>query len=258
MKIDWHEFLRNWSRDMLAAPLGADLPADVRAAASLGFPPATDEQIAQTESRLKIPLPPSYRAFLKVSNGWRQTSHFISRVSAVQDIDWFRAQNRDWVKAFTGPLRYGPRDEVPDQDYFSYGQFAEHFRPTHLKETLQISEVGDAAVYLLNPQIIDKDGEWEAWFFANWLPGAHRYRSFEDLMQAEYSQFAGIEWKQPVGVIDELPQEFVGSPGSAKRKIKKRSKPREPKILGKALANGLWRSFLDSFRIRTSTLFIQR
>jgi hypothetical protein len=29
------------------------------------------------------------------------------------------------------------------------------------------------------------DGEWEALYFAHWIPGAERYSSFWELMQAE-------------------------------------------------------------------------
>ena len=36
---------------------------------------------------------------------------------------------------------------------------------------------------------VTHDGEWEAWFFANWLPGATRFRSFAELMEAEYQSF---------------------------------------------------------------------
>ena len=28
--------------------------------------------------------------------------------------------------------------------------------------------------FLLNPEIRTADGEWEAWVFANWFPGARR------------------------------------------------------------------------------------
>jgi hypothetical protein len=36
---------------------------------------------------------------------------------------------------------------------------------------------------------VTPDGEWEAWFFANWNPGANRYRSFREMMQAERANF---------------------------------------------------------------------
>jgi HEAT repeat protein len=53
---------------------------------------------------------------------------------------------------------------------------------------LEVSDVGDSAIILLNPQVVTPEGEWEAWFFANWIPGAYRYRSFWELMQGQYEQ----------------------------------------------------------------------
>lgn len=52
--------------------------------------------------------------------------------------------------------------------------------------TLQVSAVEEmgSAVYLLNPQRVAADGEWEAWMFAKWVPGAHRHDSFWEVMQA--------------------------------------------------------------------------
>jgi hypothetical protein len=41
-------------------------------------------------------------------------------------------------------------------------------------------------VYLLNPSVVFEGGEWEAWVFASVFPGAIRYRSFWELMKAEY------------------------------------------------------------------------
>ena len=105
-----------------------------------------------------------------------------------------------------------------------------------MKETLQISDVGDAAVYLLNPQVINHDGEWEAWFFADWLPGVHRYRSFQEMMEAQFAQFALTEWQQPEGVQGELPDEYIGAPGNPKRRLKKRKKHQEKRILGKRIS----------------------
>ena len=61
-------------------------------------------------------------------------------------------------------------------------------RNEYLRHTLEVSGEGDG-IYLLNPKVITADGEWEAWFFATWLPGARRYRSFWELMQDEYRQF---------------------------------------------------------------------
>ncbi|MFI5381689.1 MAG: HEAT repeat domain-containing protein [Tepidisphaerales bacterium] len=225
--FDWLTFLRQWNDEMLASPMAEDIPQDVRRSGWLGFPPATDDQIAATESRLQIPLPPSYKAFLRASNGWHKTSFAFDLVWAVEKVDWFRLTNPDAVSVYTEaamsplPSLGGQLEPEPDDEYFAYDQCVEYFREEHLKDTLQISAEGDgAAVYLLNPQVISKDGEWEAWFFANWVPGAHRYRSFHEMMEAEYAFFVSGDAKQPKGILGGLPDEYVGSPGSAGRRIK--------------------------------------
>jgi predicted adenylyl cyclase CyaB len=190
-------------------------------------------------------LPPSFRTFLGVTDGWQKATHSIDRIRGVDSLAWFRKENRDWVEAFSQPTIYGPEPDVADDEYFAYEQWVEHFRAPHLKETLQISDVGDAAVYLLNPQVISEDGEWEAWFFANWVPGAHRYRSFQEMMEAEFHRIVGREWVQPVGVQGPLPTEYVGAPGSPKRRIKKRKKPKEEKVLGRPLRSWKVEELLD-------------
>src|SRR5690606_3968544 len=55
------------------------------------------------------------------------------------------------------------------------------FRP--LASTLQLSDKGDAAILLLQPERVGPDGEWEAWFMASWIPGAYRFPSFWEMAQ---------------------------------------------------------------------------
>ena len=78
-----------------------------------------------------------------------------------------------------------------DEEYLVYGKTQDpaRFRVEYLESALEISDTGDSAIYLLNPKVVTPDGEWEAWLFANWLPGAIRYRSFAELMEAEYHSF---------------------------------------------------------------------
>jgi hypothetical protein len=78
---------------------------------------------------------------------------------------------------------------VPDAEYFDYDETQAALRDEYLQTALEISEDTGDGVCLLNPQVVFPDGEWEAWFFAHWIPGAHRYRSFWDLMQAERQGF---------------------------------------------------------------------
>src|SRR5207247_2567369 len=138
----------------------------------LGYPGATMTEIAQAETRLGMTLPPSHREFLMVTNGWRRTTPYIDKLWSTEEIDWFRVRNQDWIDAFTeGFLVYGDRHSGSGSEI------------KYLQMTLEISDVGDSAIYLLNPQVVTPEGEWEAWFFANWSAGATRYSSFVDMMR---------------------------------------------------------------------------
>lgn len=234
-QFDWAKFLKKWNEYVFASSLAETLPADARSAKWAGCPGATEQQIANAEKRLKISLPPSFRSFLLASNGWLAATDSIQQIRGTEQLNWFRKENADWIKAYQTPRGFGPEPVVPDEEYFACGPNGQDFRRSHLREALQISEVEDGAVYLLNPQVISADGEWEAWFFANWLPGAQRHRSFQEMMEAQFHEFAGLEWAQLVGVQGALPDEYIGSPGSPKRRVKQRKKPREPRLFGKPL-----------------------
>ncbi len=190
----WLSLLTQWSAEILARPdLEADLPAETRAAGWLGFPGATEEQIRATEARLRAALPPSYRQFLAVTNGWRTTGTFVGTVYACQEVRWFREQNQQWIDAYVSPPMpfFYRESRLSDSEYFVYGEHQDpaRFRPEYLRTALEISAEGDSAIYLLNPDVVSAEGEWEAWFFANWLPGANRYRSFWEMMVAEHESF---------------------------------------------------------------------
>jgi cell wall assembly regulator SMI1 len=62
------------------------LPDEVKASLWLGRPPASDSQISQAEERLGIALPPSYRTFLRVSNGWGKLTQSIWQLNAVEQL----------------------------------------------------------------------------------------------------------------------------------------------------------------------------
>jgi hypothetical protein len=192
--VDWRALLVLWSGEIIGRPdLARHLSPDVRARGWLGFPAASEEQIRAAEARLGTYLPPSYRQFLKVSNGWRVTGTFAGRVYSCEEIRWFRVEHQDWIDAYVTPPAPAPHRmwSLSDAEYFVYGddQDPARIRPEYLQTALEISAVGDSALYLLNPTVVSDDGEWEAWHFANWLPGANRFRSFWEMMIAEHASF---------------------------------------------------------------------
>lgn len=191
--MDWRPFLEAYSQELLKNDgIRSSVPDEVLASRWMGYPGASEDQIAEREKKLGIRLPPSYREFLKVSNGWRHPGFFVYELYPVEKTDWFRARNQSWIRAYTffRPL-FLRRPSIPDHEYFMYGskQDPARFRAEYLHNTLEISSEGDSAIYLLNPEVVFPDGEWESWFFANWLPGASRYRSFGEMMRAEREDF---------------------------------------------------------------------
>src|SRR5438045_7677971 len=96
--FDWRTFLQRWSREWLEdSRYAATAPPEVVAAGWLGHPAATEEQIATAEAHLGVTLPPSYRAFLLVSNGWRHTSPFIEHLWSPEEIEWLAAPSRERI-----------------------------------------------------------------------------------------------------------------------------------------------------------------
>lgn len=188
----WRPLLEQWSRELLEdADYRQTLPDEVVASGWLGYPGATEEEIARAEARLGTRFPPSYRIFLSVTNGWRRTAHRMERLWSTEEVEWFRVRHQEWIDIWTEETADAP--PISDERYFVYGdqQDTVYMRTEYLPSLLDISPLGDydSAIYLLNPCVVTAEGEWEAWFMANWLPGAARYRSFWEMMRHEQEVF---------------------------------------------------------------------
>jgi hypothetical protein len=188
----WEQFLTEWSGELLQFGDTWDLEDEVIALGWLGYAGATEAQIKTAEQRLGTALPPSYRKFLQASNGWRTTGPFIDRMWSTEQIEWFCVRHQQWIDAY---VEVDDAPPLSDAEYFVYGekQYSAYFRTEYLQTALEISDEGDSAIYLLNPGIVTPEGEWEAWRFANWLPGAQRYRSFQEMMLAEREIFLRLK-----------------------------------------------------------------
>ncbi len=187
---EWKEVIVEWSK-LISAQTALDdfdgrRPFDP--VHGYGQEGASESAIKTAEARLGTTLPPSYREFLKATNGLQQPIESLPTTGgdfwAVEDIDWFRVRNADWIKAWR--QEENEDDDVPDEEYLDYGpdQDSCNLRTRYLENALEISHDGDAGIYLLIPDVKDKDGEWEAWHFTSWMPGAARFRSFEEMLKA--------------------------------------------------------------------------
>ncbi len=165
--VEWRAFLLHWS--VAVGKLSADT-GQAGEEAWFGFPGVREEDISAVEARLNIQLPPSYRAFLLVTNGWRTGSSLPSQLLPVEQVNLLVKQHSDWVNEWVVSAdELGVLDD-PEQPAM------------HLPYTLQVSDVEDNSVCLLNPRVVGAGGEFEAWFFGNWIPGADVYPSFGSLM----------------------------------------------------------------------------
>ena len=181
------QLLAEISREQLAdSEIAATMPDHKIADGWLGEPGAGDAEITLAEERLGLRLPPSYRAFLTEANGFDHVGPFIYRLYRVTEINWFRVQNQDWIDAYQNPInKESGAEDITPEEHLANPEDSVRFRTAYLSSCLQISEEGDSAVVLLNPEVVDAEGEWEAWFFANWLPGAERYSSFRAYVESE-------------------------------------------------------------------------
>lgn len=164
-----------WKRYLTSAALSTEW---------CGQPPAPESEILKAEARLGVTLPPSYRSFLSISNGWRPFDSFIESLLSVQEIERFRSADPERLAILQECYA---EDNISDDEYFDYEtpKHIEAMRTRYYPDSLLLGKDwgGESDMVLLNPHIVFPDGEWEAIFFANWVPGNTRYRSFREFVE---------------------------------------------------------------------------
>jgi hypothetical protein len=190
---DWNDFLEQWNHrifelidkeDEEEIEYYKDFYPEVMAHRQCLRTGVTEAQIIKLEQKLQTKFTVGYRNFLLATNGFVILNRRCE-IYGTDKIDWFINENPDWVEAWNDD-----NDEISDEQYFQYGEHQDccWIRTRYMKTALQISSTEDGDVCLLNPLIIDRRNEWEAWDFGNKNPGAYRYRSFWEMMQAVYNK----------------------------------------------------------------------
>ncbi|MET7287042.1 SMI1/KNR4 family protein [Streptomyces sp. NPDC005573] len=182
---DWHSFLAQWSQEWEdaqdggapAAPAPEDGPAGTD---TLGFPPASEERILALEERLGHRLPPSYRAFVAVSDGWRHAGGFVWRLAGTGEVRWHE-DAEGLSEYFPGE----PDDEPTPEDALLAGMWS---------RSLQLDVQSDGVYVLLDPGDTDGDGEWAVYTYASWRASPpERLPSFGAFMRDMYQEFHRLE-----------------------------------------------------------------
>ncbi|MFB7608851.1 SMI1/KNR4 family protein [Streptomyces gardneri] len=173
--FNWHDFLHRWQEEWVPRPDEDDEPLVV----PLNRPGADEVVIAAAEERLGQRLPPSYREFLAVSNGWYvEQAAGIYRLGGAADIDWFR-DPFDMTPLYEEGLGDDPREE----EVLLAGMW---------RRALRLETDSDMSYALLDPGDTDQDGEWALYVHKGWSGEfPDRYPSFRAYMEAMYRSFHG-------------------------------------------------------------------
>ncbi|WP_406723674.1 SMI1/KNR4 family protein [Streptomyces sp. GD-15H] len=150
-----------------------------------GRPGADEAAIAAAEERLGRRLPPSYREFLAVSDGWRvdQTAG-VYRLGGAADIGWFQ-DPYDMTPLYEQNLDDNPRQE----DVLLAGMW---------QRALRLETDSDMSYALLDPGDSDQDGEWALYVYKGWGgERPDRYPSFRAYMEAMYRGFHSARAERP-------------------------------------------------------------
>ncbi|PBD00824.1 SMI1/KNR4 family protein SUKH-1 [Streptomyces sp. Ag82_O1-15] len=195
-RTTWRPFLEQWSAEWIAghdpdkdAPLAQEVVRD----AWLGFAPASEAEVAAAEARLGRRLPPSLREFLLVTNGWRDAGNFIYRLAGAAELEWLRdTDDRTWIEVWEDLAEDDVEEDEDGEEAFGVQE------AKVLARCLRLSLEGDAAVMLLDPDDVDVDGEWAAYWLASWSgEGPERYGSFRGLMRRQWVSFHAL--RKPPG-----------------------------------------------------------
>ncbi|MER7929188.1 SMI1/KNR4 family protein [Streptomyces sp. NPDC096057] len=185
--FDWRSFLLKWSGEWAdSLPESETRDADDEAARQarwLGFPPASEEWIAAMEERLGRQLPPSYREFLKVSDGWRNAGGFVWLLAGTGDARWHNNESgladmyAEHLDEDSGP------EERREADLWRRG--------------LQLDVESDVTYVLMDPEDVDDDGEWAVYTWSSWrAEPPERHANFLAFMRDMHREFHSLGARQ--------------------------------------------------------------
>ena len=183
----WDLFVKCWEDEVIKNILSSgevNTPEEqyVKDHLKITSEPASEADIAQLEKRFNVKFPPSYLSLLKLTNGLVVIGMdaFDGNLLPSNKVTYFKDS---YPNLYDIDVKYKPY--ASDGEYFVYGkkQNTALTRWNYFDSAIVISSFADSALYILNPMIVDADGEWEAWIYSP-SRGIVRYRSFIDLIRA--------------------------------------------------------------------------
>ncbi|MCZ4119788.1 SMI1/KNR4 family protein [Streptomyces sp. H39-S7] len=183
--FDWRAFLTRWSEEWADAQgdledLSPD-DAEDRQRRWLGVDPAAEADIATMKARLGLEMPPSYKEFLRVSNGWRHAGGFVWMLAGTREAHW----HEDASGLGEDFDEFWGEEDNPQEVRAQVGLWS---------RALQLDVESDATYVLLDPEDVGPDGEWAVRVWASWRASdPERYPSFAAFMVAMHQEFHSLE-----------------------------------------------------------------
>jgi hypothetical protein len=170
--LSWKDLLKKASK--LAIKDAPEYFSDIEKKAQwLGRVKATSKTIKDAEKRLNIELPEDYKAFLLTSNGFL---NFLPNVFC----ELLPIEKIDLYKKLEDKELYDITITYIDGELYETDKKAT-LKPYLEKAILVGKSHGSEMVFLIPKNASQND--WEAWFFASWVPGEERYPSFRHLIE---------------------------------------------------------------------------
>lgn len=166
-KLTWKQLIKKLS--LLALKYAPeDFSDDIHKSKWLGFDKATSKSIKAAEKRLGVTLPEDYKDFLKITNGLLAFPILNPELTPVEKIDFLKNIERpELFKLYDG---FPVNDDDPES-------FAEYVARAILISVYPEEQM----IWLIPPK--EEFGNWQTWFFANWMPGESRYLSFRHFIE---------------------------------------------------------------------------
>ncbi|MFE9921495.1 hypothetical protein ACFYQA_07910 [Streptomyces sp. NPDC005774] len=126
-------------------------------------------------------MPPSYREFLKVSDGWQDAGGFVYLLAGTEHAHWQVHEPMGFAEVFK---------EMRDED-----AGPEERREADLwRRGLRLDVESDATCVLMDPEDVDEHGEWAVYTWASWwAEPPQRYADFLAFMQGMHREFHSLQ-----------------------------------------------------------------
>lgn len=168
-KLTWKQLIKKLS--LLALKYAPeDFSDDIHKSKWLGFEKVNVNAIKATEKRLGVLLPDDYKDFLKTTNGLLAFPILNPELSPIEKIDFLKNIERPEIFELYKGYPAEENDTESLEEYVSRALLIS----VHPEEQM---------IWLIPPK--EEFGNWQTWFFGNWVPGENRYPSFRHFIEEQ-------------------------------------------------------------------------